>query len=201
LCFEICDLKNLASIYSSQDNRSERQKNRETLNNINKKQSATFPVAVSVLRKVLTVDGHYTLPSSMDIYLEPNQAPWCKTVTKHNKNSGLQSLLLTMKNCTIYFLLFAVVSGISLFAMKYILWAMFKWGGGGAIGLALIFTFVYIGFFFAVTKNWEGYEQYVSYAGMKWIWALGFMQLAILGVLYHLLPQYFPTIIADFFFA
>jgi hypothetical protein len=27
------------------------------------------------------------------------------------------------------------------------------------------------------------------------------MQLAFLGVLYHLLPQYFPTIIADFFFA
>ena len=106
-----------------------------------------------------------------------------------------------MKNRTIYFLIFAVVSGISLFAMKYILWAMFKWGGGGAIGLALIFTFVYIGGFFAVTKIWEGYEQYVSYAGMKWIWALGFMQLAFLGILYHLLPQYFPTIIADFFFA
>ena len=106
-----------------------------------------------------------------------------------------------MKNSTIYFLLFAVVSCISLFAMKYILWAMFKWGGGGAIGLALIFTFVYVGGFFAVTKNWKAYEQYVSYAGMKWIWALGFMQLAFLGALYHLLPQYFPAIIADFFFA
>ena len=124
-----------------------------------------------------------------------------KIIKKHNKNLGLLSLLLTMKNRTIYFLLFAVVSGISLFAMKYILWAMFKWGGEGAIGLALIFTFVYIGGFFAVTKNWEAYEQYVSYAGMKWIWALGFMQLAFLGVLYHLLPQYFPTIIAEFFFA
>ena len=106
-----------------------------------------------------------------------------------------------MKNYTTCFLLFTVVSGISLFAMKYILWAMFKWGGGGAISLVLIFTFVYVGGFFAVTKNWEAYEQYVSYAVMKWIWALGFLQLAVLGALYHLLPQYFPAIIADFFFA
>jgi hypothetical protein len=106
-----------------------------------------------------------------------------------------------MKNYTICFLLFTVVSGISLFAMKYILWAMFKWGGGGAIGLALILIFLYVGGFFAVTKNLKGYEQYVSYAGMKWIWSLGFLQLAALGALYHLLPQYFPAIIANFFFA
>jgi hypothetical protein len=94
-----------------------------------------------------------------------------------------------------------MVSGISLFVMKYILWSMFKWGGVGAISLALIFTCIYVGGFFAVTKNWEAYEQYISYAGMKCIWALGFLQLAILGALYHLLPQYFPAIIADFFFA
>ena len=106
-----------------------------------------------------------------------------------------------MKSFAICFLLLTVVSCATLFAMKYILWAMFKWGGGGAIGLALVFTGIYVGSFFAVTKKWEGYEQYVSYAGMKWIWALGFMQLAFLGVLYHLLPQYFPTIIAEFFFA
>jgi hypothetical protein len=94
-----------------------------------------------------------------------------------------------------------MVSGISLFAMKYILWSMFKWGGGGAIVLTLIFTCIYVGGFFAVTKNSEAYEKYVSYANMKWIWALGFLQLAILGALYHFLPQYFPAIIADFFFA
>jgi hypothetical protein len=88
-----------------------------------------------------------------------------------------------------------------LFAMKYILWAMFKWGGVGAIGLALILGFVYVGGFFAVTKNWGAYEQYVSYTGMKWIWALGFLQLAALGALYHLFPKYFPAIIADLFFA
>jgi hypothetical protein len=117
------------------------------------------------------------------------------------KKSDLPTPLLTMKNSAICFLLFTVVSCISLFAMKHILWAMFNWGGGGAIGLALTFTCVYVGGFFAVTKNWAGYVHYVSHAGMKWIWTLGFVQLAVLGVLYHLLPQYFPAIIADFFFA
>jgi hypothetical protein len=106
-----------------------------------------------------------------------------------------------MKSSTIFFLLLTVVSGISLFAMKYILWVMFKWGGGVAIGLALIYTCFYVRGFFAVTKNLRGYEQYVSYAGMKWIWALGFLELAVLGALYHLLPQFFPAIITEFFFA
>ena len=106
-----------------------------------------------------------------------------------------------MKSSAICFLLFTAVSSISLFAMKYILWAMFNWGGTGAIVLALIFSCTYVGGFFAVTKNWTGFEQYISPAGIKWIWVLGFVQLAVLGVLYHLLPQFFPAIIADFFFA
>lgn len=106
-----------------------------------------------------------------------------------------------MIKSAICFLLFTAVSSIALFAMKYILWAMFSWGGGGAIILALIFTGLYIGSFFTLTKKWIGYEQYVSHAGLKWIWVLGFFQLAILGTLYHLLPQFFPAIIADFFFA
>ena len=106
-----------------------------------------------------------------------------------------------MKKSAICFLLFTAVSSIALFAMKYILWAMFLWGGTGAIILALIFTGLYIGSFFALTKKWTGYEQHVSHSGLKWIWVLGFVQLAILGTLYHLLPQFFPAIIADFFFA
>ena len=106
-----------------------------------------------------------------------------------------------MKNYTICFLLFTLVSGISLFAMKYILWAMFKWGGIEAIIFALIFTCIYIIGFLKLTKKWAGYEQYVSLMGLKWIWVLGYIQLAVLGGLYHLFPQYFPAIIADFFFS
>jgi hypothetical protein len=101
----------------------------------------------------------------------------------------------------IYFLIFSVVSSISLFAMKYILWAMFKWGGGWAIILTLIFICIYVGGFFVVSKQLAGLEQYISPAPMRWIWVLGFVQLAVLGALYHLLPQFFPAIIADFFFA
>ena len=88
-----------------------------------------------------------------------------------------------MKNFTICFLLFTVVSCITLFAMKYILWAMFKWGGGGAISLALMFTCIYVGSFFAFTKKWARHEQYVSLTTLKLIWALGFVQLAVLEVL------------------
>lgn len=85
--------------------------------------------------------------------------------------------------------------------MKYILWTMFKWGGGGAIALALIFTGLYVGSFIAVTKKSAWHERYVSKNMLKWIWVLGFVQLAVLGALYHLLPQFFPVLIADFFFA
>lgn len=117
------------------------------------------------------------------------------------KKPTLQAPPLTMKNPVICFLLFLGVSSASLFAMKYILWSMFNWGGIGAIALALIFICIYIGGFFTVTKNWAMYEQHVSHSGLKWIWVLGFVQLAVLGVLYHLLPQFFPAIIADFFFS
>jgi hypothetical protein len=106
-----------------------------------------------------------------------------------------------MKKFAIYFLIFSIVSCSTLFAMKYILWAMFNWGGGKAIGLALIFSCVYIGSFFAITKKWIQYEELVSKNTLKWIWVLGFVQLAVLGGLYHLLPQFFPAPIADFFFA
>jgi len=106
-----------------------------------------------------------------------------------------------MKNSTIYFLLFTLVSCAALFAMKYILWAMFKWGGSGALVLALIFTCIYVGSFFAVNHKWARHEPSISHVTLKWIWVLGFVQLAVLGALYHLLPQFFPALIADFFFA
>ena len=97
-------------------------------------------------------------------------------------------------------LLFVVVSCTALFGMKYILWAMFKWGGGKALGLALVFTSIYVGSFFAITHSHTLKKHQISYAALKLIWVLGFLQLAVLGALYHLLPQFFPTIIADFFF-
>ena len=106
-----------------------------------------------------------------------------------------------MKIYAIYLLLFIGVSCASLFAMKFILWTMFNWGGFGAIFLTLVFTCIYIGGFIMVTKIWVNYDQHISHESMKWIWALGFVQLAVLGVLYHLLPQFFPAIIAEFFFS
>ena len=85
--------------------------------------------------------------------------------------------------------------------MKTILWTLFKWGGSGAIALASAFTGVYIWSFIAITRKWGQHEQFVSQNTLKWVWVLGFVQLAVLGALYHLLPQFFPAPIAEFFFA
>lgn len=106
-----------------------------------------------------------------------------------------------IKNFAISFLLFIIVSCTALFSMKYILWAMFKWGGYQALGLALVFTSFYVGSFFAIKKVWTRQDHQLSNTTLKLIWVLGFIQLAVLGGLYHLMPQFFPAIVADFFFA
>ena len=111
------------------------------------------------------------------------------------------SLPSIMKKAALCFLIFVVVACIALFAMKTILWAMFEWGSSQALAFALVFTSLYVGCFFAVKKNRLRQAQSISDATLKIIWVLGFVQLAVLGILYHLLPQYFPAIIADFFFA
>ena len=106
-----------------------------------------------------------------------------------------------MKNSAACILLFSAISCPALFAMKYILWAMFNWGGVQAIFLAAGFTLIYVWSFFAFTSKWNGYEKYISRPALKWVWVLGFVQLALLGALYHLLPQFFPAIVAEFFFS
>jgi len=85
--------------------------------------------------------------------------------------------------------------------MKYILWAMFRWGGFCAILLTIFFALVYVGIFFAVTKKWKYYENYISINSLKWVWVLGVVELGILGILYHQVPQFFPSFLATLFFA
>jgi hypothetical protein len=89
----------------------------------------------------------------------------------------------------------------ALIGMKYILLAMFRWGGFGAILLALFFFLIYVGIFFAVTRKWKYYENHISINSLKWIWIMGVMELSILGILYHQVPQLFPSFIAVFFFS
>ena len=49
--------------------------------------------------------------------------------------------------------------------------------------------------------KWKNYENYISVCSLKWIWIMGVMELGILGILYHQVPQLFPSFIAVFFFA
>ena len=95
------------------------------------------------------------------------------------------------------FLILFIVSAVALFFMKAILWALFQWGAKIAIPLALILGAIYIwGLFLAKSKD----RFDISKTTLTWIWAIGFIELLFLGGLYHLTPQFFPSILGDFFF-
>ncbi len=92
-------------------------------------------------------------------------------------------------------LIFFIVSTVALFFMKAILWALFQWGAKTAMPLALILSMVYVwGFLLAKSKS------DISKTALTWIWTIGFIELLFLGGLYHLTPQFFPSIVGDFFF-
>jgi hypothetical protein len=95
------------------------------------------------------------------------------------------------------FIIFLFVSTVALFFMKAILWALFQWGAKIAIPLALILGAIYIGGFF-LAKSKGKFD--ISKTALAWIWTIGFVELLFLGGLYHLTPQFFPSIIGNFFF-
>jgi hypothetical protein len=95
------------------------------------------------------------------------------------------------------FFIFFIVSAVALLFMKAILWVLFQWGAKIAIPLALILSAIYIwGFFLAKSKG----RFDISKTTLAWIWTIGFIELLFLGGLYHLTPQFFPSIVGDFFF-
>lgn len=81
--------------------------------------------------------------------------------------------------------------------MKAVLWALLRWGGEFAVPLAFFLGAIYI-WSYKITKSLCGAA--LPNTALIWIWALGFIQLLILGGLYHLAPRFFPSIAADFFF-
>ncbi len=106
-----------------------------------------------------------------------------------------------MNKLIVFILIFVLVSIAALAGMKYILWAMFRWGGIAAILTTLVFSMIYIGLFLVLTGKWKHYENYISIGSLKWIWIIGVAELGLLGILYHQIPQYFPSFFADFFFS
>lgn len=94
-------------------------------------------------------------------------------------------------------LIFFIVSTVALFFMKTVLWALFQWGAKIAIPVALILSSVYI-WSFILVKSHNRFD--ISKTALAWIWTIGFVELLFLGGLYHLTPQFFPSIVGNFFF-
>ena len=93
--------------------------------------------------------------------------------------------------------MFFIVSTVALFFMKAVLWTLFQWGAKIALPMALILSSIYIwGFFLAKLKG----RFDIPKIALAWIWSIGFIELLFLGGLYHLTPQFFPSIIANFLF-
>ena len=95
------------------------------------------------------------------------------------------------------FLVLISVSALALFAMKAVLWTLLQWDARFALPLALILIAMYTGSFYLV-QTIEGVKLPKSV--LIWIWAIGFIEIIILGGLYHLTPQYFPSFVGEFFF-
>ena len=101
-----------------------------------------------------------------------------------------------IRKFNIFFVLISV-STLALFSMKAVLWTLLQWGAKFALPLALVLILIYGGSFYLV-QHIEGIKlpKYI----LTWIWAIGFIEIIILGGLYHLTPQYFPSFLGDFFF-
>jgi hypothetical protein len=94
-------------------------------------------------------------------------------------------------------LIFFIVSTVALFFMKAVLLALFQWGAKMAVPGALILSSIYIWSFFLVKSN-NRFD--ISKTALAWVWTIGFAELFFLGGLYHLLPQFFPSVVGNFFF-
>lgn len=105
-----------------------------------------------------------------------------------------------MRRIALFLLIFFSVSILALFSMKAILWTLFQWGGNIAVPLAIILSIIY-GWVFLLVKSKDKFiKPLISHTALAWIWVIGFCEILFLGSLYHFIPQYFPAIVADFFF-
>ena len=95
------------------------------------------------------------------------------------------------------FLILISVSILALFSMKAILWTLLQWGAKFALPLALVLILIYGGSFYLVQQI-EVIKLPKSV--LIWIWTIGFIEIIIMGGLYHLTPQFFPSFLGDFFF-
>ena len=93
--------------------------------------------------------------------------------------------------------IFFVVSTSALFFMKGILWKLLQWGAKFAVTLALILCAIYVWSFFLVKSIGR---MNIPKLALVWIWAIGFSEILLLGGLFHLIQQNFPSFVGEFFF-
>ena len=102
-----------------------------------------------------------------------------------------------MRQIVLFLIIFLVVSIMALFFMKAIVLVLLQWGGKLALPLAIFLSTIYI-WCFKLARSTEGFA--LTTRALGWIWVLGFTELLLLGGLYHLTPQFFPSWVGNFFF-
>jgi len=102
-----------------------------------------------------------------------------------------------MRQTVLFLIIFSVVSIMALFFMKAIVLVLLQWGGKFAIPLAIFLGTIYI-WCFKLANSIEGFA--LTNTALGYIWVLGFIELLLLGGLYHLMPQFFPSWVGNFFF-
>ena len=102
-----------------------------------------------------------------------------------------------MRQLVLFLIIFSVVSIVALFFMKAIVLVLLQWGGKFAVPIAIFLGTIYI-WCFKLARSIDGFA--LKPRALGWIWVVGFIELLLLGGLYHLTPQFFPSWVGNFFF-
>ncbi len=102
-----------------------------------------------------------------------------------------------MKQIFLFLIIFLAVSALALFSMKAILWVLFQMGGKFAVPLAIFLSIIYL-WSYKLVRSMN--RLALPKKALSCIWTIGFIELLLLGGLYHLTPQFFPSVVGDFFF-
>ena len=102
-----------------------------------------------------------------------------------------------MRQIVLLFIIFSAVSIMALFFMKAVVLILLQWGGKFAVPLAIFLGTIYV-WCFKLANSIEYFA--LTTRVLAFVWVLGFIELLLLGGLYHLTPQFFPTWVGNFFF-
>tara|TARA_B100001123_G_C15224023_1_gene992449 strand:+ start:429 stop:740 length:312 start_codon:yes stop_codon:yes gene_type:complete len=102
-----------------------------------------------------------------------------------------------MRQIVLILIIFLAVSTLALFFMKAIVWVLLQWGAKFAVLLAIFLSTIYL-WCYRLVSSIQGFV--LGKKALAWVWVIGFIELLLLGGLYHLTPQFFPSWAGNFFF-